>query len=114
MEFNKIIDENFNYSYEENKNGKFWYLNCELHRDEVDENGNLLPAKISNRFRFISWHKHGKLHREDGPAIEWADGAKTWYQDDKMHREDGPAVEHPNGTKDWYINGEFIKRENPK
>ncbi len=25
------------------------------------------------------WHLNGKLHREDGPAIEWADGDKDWY-----------------------------------
>ena len=26
-----------------------------------------------------SFYKDGKRHREDGPAIEWADGAKEWY-----------------------------------
>jgi len=25
------------------------------------------------------WFLKGKLHREDGPAGEWADGAKAWY-----------------------------------
>jgi len=25
------------------------------------------------------WYLHGKLHREDGPAIEWSDGGKEWY-----------------------------------
>ena len=28
------------------------------------------------------WYKDGKLHREDGPAIEWADGVKDWYYKD--------------------------------
>jgi hypothetical protein len=27
----------------------------------------------------------GKLHREDGPAIEWADGSKAWYLNDKNY-----------------------------
>ena len=26
-----------------------------------------------------AWFLNGKLHREDGPAIEWADGTKVWY-----------------------------------
>ena len=25
------------------------------------------------------WYLNGKLHREDGPAIEWIDGCKSWY-----------------------------------
>jgi len=25
------------------------------------------------------WYLNGKLHREDGPAIEWNDGDKRWY-----------------------------------
>jgi hypothetical protein len=39
------------------------------------------------------WYKNSILHREDGPAIEWADGSKSWYIDGMLHREDGPAVE---------------------
>ena len=26
-------------------------------------------------------NENGNLHRTDGPAIEWADGAKAWYID---------------------------------
>ena len=36
----------------------------------------------------------GLVHREDGPAIEYADGAKAWYINGTLHREDGPAVEY--------------------
>ena len=25
------------------------------------------------------WYLKGQLHREDGPAIEWADGSKKWF-----------------------------------
>ena len=25
------------------------------------------------------WYLNGNLHREDGPAIEWADGRKEWW-----------------------------------
>jgi hypothetical protein len=30
------------------------------------------------------WFKEGKLHREDGPAIECADGTKYWWIDGKQ------------------------------
>ena len=54
------------------------------------------------------WFLNGKLHREDGPAIEWADGTNHWYRNGKLHREDGPAVEYPSATKFWYLNGKEL------
>jgi hypothetical protein len=59
------------------------------------------------------WSLNGKLHREDGPAIEWADGTKYWYLNGKLHREDGPAIECPNGTKSWYLNGRRHREDGP-
>jgi len=56
------------------------------------------------------WYQNGKLHRTDGPAVEYADGGKHWYQDGKLHRTDGPAVEYPDGDKYWYIEGEEYTR----
>jgi len=50
----------------------------------------------------------GKLHREDGPAVEYANGDKSYYINDKFHREDGPAVEWANGDKAYYINGKYL------
>ena len=44
-------------------------------------------------------------HREDGPAVEWADGDTCWYRDGKLHREDGPAVEYVDGSEEWWIDG---------
>ena len=68
---------------------------------EVDKNKN------------IFWYKEGTkiLHREDGPAVEWADGTKSWYRDGKRHREDGPAVEAADGSKWWYLNGDYMTEE---
>jgi len=57
------------------------------------------------------WHLNGKLHREDGPAIEYGNGGKVWYLDGKPHREDGPAVELSSGGKFWYLNGEELTEE---
>ena len=48
------------------------------------------------------------LHREDGPAVEYANGERAWYVDGKYHRTDDPAIEYPDGGKTWYINGVFI------
>ncbi len=66
------------------------------------------------------WYINGKRHREDGPAIEYADGGKAWFIDGKRHREDGPAVELADGGKAWYVDGvslskrEFLKRTAPE
>jgi hypothetical protein len=57
------------------------------------------------------WFLKGKLHREDGPAIEYANGTKYWYINGKRHREDGPAIEYVGGTRVWYLNGEELTEE---
>jgi hypothetical protein len=51
------------------------------------------------------WRLNGELHREDGPAVEWADGDKMWCLNGLLHRLDGPAVEYANGYKSWYLDG---------
>ena len=35
-------------------------------------------------------------------------GNKRWYLNGKLHREDGPAVEGSNGSKTWYLNGKQL------
>ena len=52
---------------------------------------------------YKEWYKEGILHREDGPACEYANGYKCWYKEGNLHRVDGPAVEDANGTKYWYL-----------
>ena len=56
-------------------------------------------------------NSEGKLHRENGPAVEWANGTKAWYVNDELHREDGPAIEWASGAKEWWINGEEFTEE---
>ena len=53
------------------------------------------------------WYMNGERHRENGPAVEWANGSKFWYSNDKLHRENGPAIEWVDGDKSWYLNGEY-------
>ena len=59
------------------------------------------------------WYLKGKLHCEDGPAIEWTDGTKHWYLKGKLHREDGPAIEWAEGTKCWHLSGKFHREDGP-
>ena len=58
------------------------------------------------------WYINGEPHRTDGPALEWANGDKSWLINGKLHRTDGPALEYADGTKSWYINGkEYSEQE---
>jgi hypothetical protein len=59
------------------------------------------------------WLLDGKFHREDGPAVEYADGDRYWYLNGKRHREDGPAIEYADGSRFWYLNGERHREDGP-
>ena len=59
------------------------------------------------------WYLHGRLHREDGPAIIYPDGTQAWYLNDELHREDGPAVIYPDGTQAWWLNGKYHREDGP-
>lgn len=68
------------------------------------------------------WYHHGKIHREDGPAVQWSNGVSEWWQDNQRHRDQGPAVIFPNtaaiapdkrGIKQWWVRGKLIKEEVP-
>ena len=56
-----------------------------------------------------------KLHRIDGPAVEYADGCKygykSWYVDGKRHRIDGPAIEYANGVRVWYVDNQRYSKK---
>ena len=69
------------------------------YRIEVDECG-------TRRY----FNANGQLHRENGPAIEYADGSKSWYKNDQYHRTDGPAIDWTRGRKAWCINGEELTK----
>jgi hypothetical protein len=58
------------------------------------------------------WYLDDKLHREDGPAVEYTDG-RTWYLNGKLHRVDGPAMEYYNGSKYWFLNDKFHRTDGP-
>ena len=72
----------------------------------VTENTRQNPV-VDRRGNKHWYNENNKLHREDGPAAEYADGTKRWYINGKFHREDGPAVERADGRKEWHVNGKF-------
>lgn len=71
----------------------------------------------------VRWFKDGKLHREDGPAVEFKNGYvqgvsgyKEWCVNGKRHRIDGPAVEYEYENvvhREWWINGERHRLDGP-
>ncbi len=90
----KVIDE-------KTSNGK--HKNVEWNIQTVTPT--LSDGSYIDRRGDVGYVKSGKLHREDGPAVEFSYGAKYWYRNGKMHREDGPAVECNDGRKEWWIDG---------
>ena len=65
----------------------------------IDEDGNR------------SWWFNSQLHREGGPAVEYADGTKYWYLNGKLHRIDGPAIEYTDRNRSWWLNGQRYQTE---
>ncbi len=80
-----------------------WYMN----------EHNLPDGSYINRSGSVGYIKNGKRHRDDGPAIECANGDKWWYKSGELHREDGPAIEHANGDKEWWIDGKRHRENGP-
>ena len=94
--------------YVDSYGNTFWYKDQEhtlLHR---------LGGPAFTSSGMSSWYQNGQLHREDGPAIEFATGGEEWYQNGKLHRVDGAAINWANGTKSWYLNGKKITQEQHK
>ncbi len=59
------------------------------------------------------WYQHGKLHRNDGPAIIYANGSQAWYQYGKWHRDGGPAFIGSDGSQEWYQHGKLYRDDGP-
>jgi len=50
------------------------------------------------------------MTKKDGLNID-AGGNKWWYLNGKLHRDDGPAIENSDGHKSWWLNGELQRME---
>lgn len=85
-------------------------MDIEVNTIKVERNYDI-PEKFTGIAVFPSgtkkWYKYGKLHREDGPAIEWPDGSVSWYKEGYKHREDGPTYESST-VLTWHLHGQPI------
>ena len=86
------------------ENFRYYIKNKVFHRDDG-------PAVLENGHK--EWWENGKLHRENGPAIERSNGDKEWYFMGELHRIDGPAIISKYLGKKWYINGELHRIDGP-
>ena len=69
------------------------------------------PICITDKYGNKRWYLNGLYHREDGPAVECANGDKQWWSNDRRHRLDGPAIIESTGSKYWYINGKNVTKQ---
>ena len=65
-------------------------------------------VEVDHRGTRRYFNSNNQLHRENGPAIEYADGSQCWCRDNALHREDGPAVMFVSGRMCWYLYGEEL------
>lgn len=68
------------------------------------------PA-IEHQSGYAAWYFEGRKHRLDGPAIIWSDGSHEWFLNGLRHREDGPAITESDGSKEWWINDVQLTEE---
>lgn len=53
---------------------------------------------------------NGQTHREEGPALIYADNYLIWRRNDLTHREDGPAIIKNNGTESYHLSGVMYEK----
>lgn len=41
----------------------------------------------------------------------FADGSRHWLSNDERHRQDGPAIEWADGTKEWWLYDEQVTEQ---
>jgi len=91
-----------------NENGTFYYSDKKMTKLHREDG----PA-VEYSYGTKHWYLNGQRHREDGPAVECSDGTKSWYLNGQRHREDGPAIEWADGNKSWYLNGNLHREAGP-
>ena len=76
--------------------------------DEEEEGVLEIDKLVSYKERWFD--KNGHYHRLNGPAVTYADGDTSWYRHGKLHREDGPAREWPHDdVEEWFKNDEHYE-----
>jgi hypothetical protein len=79
--------------------------------NSIQREGDLMKIQSLKSVKY--YNKNGKLHNEDGPAIDFAHGGSKWYLNGKLHRVDGPAVTYASGEKEWVVNGKRHRTDGP-
>ena len=63
----------------------------------------------------MEWWQNGQRHCIGGPAVELSDGHREWWQNDQRHRIDGPAIVCKSGHTEWWLNGTpYTKQDHHK
>lgn len=73
--------------------------------DTFVESDSKTIRRVRNGIVYWRTKKGGKLHRINGPAVEFPDGTKYWYKNDIRHRLNGPAIQHADGDDMYYVDG---------
>jgi len=68
------------------------------------------PSVVMSDLGITTYHKHGKLHRLDGPAIIFEENS-AYLQDGQLHREDGPAIILKNIDMEFFFLGGYLLDE---
>lgn len=82
----------------------------EYRKDKVKING-VVHYRIETK-DFVYYLVNGMYHREDNrAAIFYPTGTCYWYKHGQIHRENGPAIQFANGDQRWYKNGKELTEE---
>jgi len=58
------------------------------------------------------YYKNGKIHNNNGHAIEHPNGDKWWYKEGEVHRLNAPAC-ISSGIEVWRVNGDLHREDGP-
>jgi hypothetical protein len=73
----------------------------------------IVPVRTVDAAGTVRYMVGGRLHREDGPALEYSNGSKEWHIKGRQHREGGPAVITAEGNQYWMQNGQYHREDGP-
>ena len=59
--------------------------------------------------KFKRYIKNDPLQRKEIGFYHF--GAKQWFLNGKLHREDGPAIERSDESKEWWLEGCWYQEE---
>lgn len=74
--------------------------------------GTILRTKAFPNGTVELFDANGKLHNDgDMPACVALDGSQAWFRHGKLHRETGPAFIDGDGTVHYWLDGEFVDQD---